>query len=194
MKGSLALPGELVFPEEDLDDAAHRVLEQLTGLTDIYMEQVYTFGKVDRHPDGRVITIAYYALVNTKDHPVKEMPGVEEIRWAPLKDALKTKLGFDHNDILEACAEKLKRRVRTAPIGFELLPEKFTLSELQTLYELILDKELDKRNFRKKILGMGVLNVLNEKQKGVAHRPANLYSFDIERYKRLVIDGSGFEL
>lgn len=185
MKGKLAIPGDLVAPAESLEQGVERVLSQAVGISNLYMEQVYTFGRVDRHPDGRVITIAYYALVNVKDYQLSADAFAESADWYPVNDAMQAKLGFDHNEILEACFQQLKRKVQTTPIGFELLPEKFTLSQLQLLYELILEKELDKRNFRKKILVLDILKQLKEKQKGVAHRPANLYSFDMEKYNHL---------
>ena len=195
MKGSQAIPGDLVYPTESLEDAVSRVLSQSVGISNLYMEQVYTFGKVDRHPDGRVITIAYYALVNVKNYKLSAASFAESADWHPVNEAMATQLGFDHNEILEACFAQLKEKVRTAPIGFELLPKKFTLSQLQLLYELILEKELDKRNFRKKILSLGILKQLNEKQRGVAHRPARLFQFDEERYQELkTVGGMDFEV
>lgn len=195
MKGRQAIPGDLVYPTESLEEAVSRVLSQSVGISNLYMEQVYTFGKVDRHPDGRVITIAYYALVNVRNYKLSAASFAESADWHPVDKAMATQLGFDHNEILKACFEQLKRKVRTAPIGFELLPKKFTLSQLQLLYELILEKELDKRNFRKKILSLGILKQLNEKQRGVAHRPARLFQFDEERYKELKnVGGMDFEV
>lgn len=195
MKGKLAIPGDLVYPAESLEQGVERVLSQAVGISNLYMEQVYTFGRVDRHPDGRVITVAYYALVNVKDYKLNPASFAESAQWVPVKDAMKTSLGFDHNEILEACFQQLKRKLQIAPIGFELLPSKFTLSQLQLLYELILEKELDKRNFRKKILSLGILKQLNEKQRGVAHRPARLFQFDEEKYKQLEnIGGLNFDM
>lgn len=190
MKGKMAIPGDLVYPTENLKEAVERVLSQSVGISNLYMEQVHTFGKIDRHPDGRVITVAYYALVNVKNYKLSAALFAESVDWHPIADALEYDLGFDHHDILEACFQQLKQKVQTAPIGFELLPSKFTLSQLQLLYELILEKELDKRNFRKKILSLGILKQLNEKQKGVAHRPARLFKFDEEVYQQLKNVGS----
>lgn len=195
MKGKLAIPGDLVSVSESLEQGVERVLSQAVGISQLYMEQVQTFGRVDRHPDGRVITIAYYALVNVKDYKLSASSFAESADWYPIKEAINSKLGFDHNEILEACFEQLKRKLQSAPIGFELLPKKFTLSQLQLLYELILEKSLDKRNFRKKMLSLGILTQLNEKQRGVAHRPARLFQFDEEKYKQLKnIGGLNFDV
>lgn len=190
MKGKLAIPGDLVYPTESLEEAVERVLSQSVGISNLYLEQVHTFGKIDRHPDGRVITVAYYALVNVKNYKLSAALFAESVDWHPITEALEYDLGFDHQEILQACFLQLKRKVQTAPIGFELLPAKFTLSQLQLLYELILEKSLDKRNFRKKILSLGILKQLNEKQKGVAHRPARLFKFDEEVYQQLKNMGS----
>lgn len=191
-KGKWALPGDLVYPNENLETAAERVLMQLTGLRGVYLEQVKAFGAVNRHPLGRVITIAYYSLVKTKDYSPTPASFAQSASWHSLKDI--EDLAFDHNEILENCLLQLKHRVRMAPIGFELLPPKFTLTELQHLYEAILETDLDKRNFRKKILSMNLLQDLNEIQEGVAHRPAKLYQFDQDRYKEFVDKGYSFDL
>ncbi|MBL7827072.1 MAG: NUDIX hydrolase [Saprospiraceae bacterium] len=193
-KGKWALPGDLVYPNEDLDDAAERVLEQLTGLRGVYLEQVKTFGSVNRHPLGRVITIAYFSLVNVSNYTVTPASFAQLAKWHRLSDV--KDLAFDHNEILDSCLKRLKRKVRTAPLGFELLPPKFTLSELQQLYDSVLDlpKKLDKRNFRKKILSMGFLVECEEVQEGVPHRPAKLYSFDKEKYEQFLNEGYVFDL
>ncbi len=191
-RGKMALPGDLVYPNEDLDTAAARVLEQLTGLHDLYLEQVRTFGAVDRHPLGRVITVAYYSLLKINSYKLEPSSWAKTARWYNIHDV--GKLAFDHNEILLACLGRLKKRVRHAPVGFELLPPKFTLTELQHLYESILDMELDKRNFRKKILAMELLIDLGEIQERVAHRPARLYSFDTARYRELAAEGYVFDI
>jgi 8-oxo-dGTP diphosphatase len=193
-KGKWALPGDLVYPNEDLDTAAERVLEQLTGLRGVYLEQVRTFGAVDRHPLGRVITIAYFSLIKISDYTVTPASFAQSAKWHSVSKV--GELAFDHNEILESCLKRLKRKVRTAPIGFELLPPKFTLTELQQLYEAILapPKGIDKRNFRKKILSTNLLIDLNEVQDGVAHRPAKLYQFDRNKYMQLVADGYIFDI
>ena len=190
--GRWSLVGDLVHPTEDLDEAAARVLLERTGLNNVYLEQVKTFGKVDRHPEGRVITIAYYSLVKISDFKLNGNLLDNNASWHSMKNL--RSLAYDHDDILRVCYERLKQRVKTQPVGFELLPPKFTLTELQYLYEAILGEELDKRNFRKKILGMNFLVDLNEMQQGVAHRPARLYKFDPERYSNLKGEGMNFEL
>ncbi len=191
-KGKWALPGDLVYPNEDIDTAAERVLEQLTGLKGVYLEQVKAFGAVNRHPLGRVITIAYYSLVKTNDFQPTPASFAQSAQWHSVGTV--EELAFDHNQILQSCLTQLKQKVRIAPIGFELLPPKFTLTELQHLYEAILETELDKRNFRKKILSMNVLHDLDEIQAGVAHRPAKLYQFDQERYTRFLEEGYTFDV
>ena len=191
-KGLWALPGDLVYPNEDLDTAAERVLEQLTGLKGVYLEQVQTFGAVDRHPLGRVITIAYFSLIKVNDFSITPASFAQSAHWHSVSEV--EGLAFDHDEILQACLRQLKLKVRMAPVGFELLPPKFTLTELQQLYEAILETELDKRNFRKKILAMDLLQDLNEVQEGVAHRPAKLYRFDQSRYSKFVEEGFSFDI
>jgi 8-oxo-dGTP diphosphatase len=188
-----ALPGYFVLPEEDLNTAARRVLKELAGIENVYLEQVKTFGAVDRHPAGRVITIAYYSLVkiaNFTPRPDRNIAG--EVQWFSISKL--HQLAFDHREIIDECFQRLKRQVRVRPIGFELLPPKFTLTELQHLYEAILETKLEKRNFRKKILSMNLLIDLDEMQEGVAHRPAKLYQFDRDRYEQLLEDGFNFEV
>lgn len=187
-----ALPGDLVHPEENLNHAASRILTSLTSLDDVYLEQVKTFGAVGRHPAGRVITVAYYALIKTNNQHIKPASWAKEVEWKKIAEV--GDLAFDHNKILNSCIERLRRKVRTHPLGFELLPKKFTLTELQYLYESILDEKLDKRNFRKKLLGMKLLVDLNELQEGVPHRPARLYSFDQEKYEQMQVAGFDFGL
>jgi 8-oxo-dGTP diphosphatase len=191
-KGMWALPGGFVEPEEDLDNAAKRILEELTGLSNIYMEQVQTFGDVSRYPLGRVISVAYYALVKTEDYKLKASSLATDARWHSLSKA--PTLVFDHNQILQVGHEKLKRKVRYQPVGFELLPKKFTLTQLQKLYETILGVELDKRNFRKKMLAMDLIVKLDESETNVAHRAARYFRFDKNKYKSLESKGFIFEV
>jgi len=187
-----ALPGDLVYPHENLEESAKRVLHDLTGLDDIFMQQIKSFGDLDRHPLGRVITVAYIALIRIERYDPKPMSWADRIQWHPLTEA--RDLAFDHDSILEKAIEKLKVRVLREPLGFELLPDKFTLNELQKMYEVVLGESFDKGNFRKKILGMNLLIDLNESQKNVAHRPARLYRFDPERYAALRERGFSFGL
>jgi len=190
--GEWALPGDRVMDNENLDAAAIRVLQELTGITDVYLDQVYTFGKVDRHPSGRVITIAYYSLVNIANVTIEPKSFAEKVEWREVRST--DALAFDHLEIMQTCLARLKQDLKLRPIGFELLPPKFTLSELQKLYEVILGQDLDKRNFRKKILSMNILNTLHELQQGVSHRPAKLYSFDAVKYEEVKREGFIFEL
>lgn len=189
--GSWALPGGFVGMDEGLEDAARRELFEETGVRDIFMEQLFTFGELGRDPRGRVISVAYFALVNLKDHPVQGGSDAKHAEWFPV-NKLPT-LAFDHAHIMQVAVERLRSKVKYQPIGFELLPEKFTLTQLQDLYEQILAKPLNKRNFRTKIIKMGFLKE-NELQKDVAHRPAMLYSFDKAQYKALSDSGWSFEI
>ncbi|WP_298740329.1 NUDIX domain-containing protein [uncultured Chitinophaga sp.] len=177
-KDKWSLLGDVVQPGEELDQAAYRVLKSRTGLDKVYMEQVHTFGGVHRHPAGRVITVAYYSLVNIEQNILKKHGN--ELHWHTLKKV--QDLAFDHKQILQCCYERLKHKVIEQPVGFNLLPEKFSLRELQNLYEAILDVKLDRRNFRKKFLSMDLLIDLNEEEDDVPHRPARLYQFNFEKY------------
>lgn len=191
-KGKWALPGGFVNMDEDLEEAARRELGEETGLSDIFLEQLYTFGTPGRDPRDRVVTVAYYALVNISDHRIHFASDASNAAWFSVQDT--PSLAFDHEVILQVAHERLKGKVRYQPIGFELLPFKFTLSELQHLYEVILEKKLDKRNFRRKILSMGLLEETDEIQQDVAHRAARLYRFDREKYEDLIKQGFNFEI
>jgi len=191
-KNQWALPGALVNIDENLRDAPMRTLKELTGLEDVFLEQVFTFGKVDRHPKGRVITVAYYSLINKNAFSLQASSFAQEVKWLAINDI--DSLAFDHYEIMMVCLRRLQESVRRRPIGFELLPETFTLSDVQDLYEAILHKELDKRNFRKKILSLKILDDINEYQQNVAHRPAKLYKFNIDKYEQFKDRGFNFEI
>lgn len=190
--GQWALPGGFVRVDETLDEAARRELEEETGLKDIFLEQLYTFGALDRDPRERVVTVAYYALVNLTGHDIQASTDARNAAWFNVSDL--PDLPFDHAAILSAAHRRLQGKVRYQPIGFELLPEKFTLRQLQTLYEVILDRPLDKRNFRKKVLGMGIVKETREFEKDVSHRAARLYRFAKRNYDRLSKKGFHFEI
>jgi 8-oxo-dGTP diphosphatase len=190
--GQWALPGGFVHVDETLDDAARRELREESGLKNIFLEQLYTFGSLDRDPRERVVTVAYYALVNLAGHDVLASTDARNAAWFSMTDL--PKLAFDHKRILRTARERLRAKVRYQPIGFELLPEQFTLRQLQHLYEVILNRELDKRNFRKKVLAMEFVKETNEIEKDVAHRAARLYRFDKRRYDQLMKRGFNFEL
>ncbi|HTN89682.1 MAG TPA: NUDIX hydrolase, partial [Sorangium sp.] len=161
-------------------------------LSGVFLEQLYTFGAPGRDPRERVVSVAYYALVKLGDHRVKAATDAREAAWFSVDDT--PALAFDHEEIFSVALERLKGKVRYRPIGFELLPPKFTLSQLQRLYEQILERPLDKRNFRKKALGTGLLVELDEVEQDVAHRAARLYRFDRRKYERLEKDGFSFEI
>jgi 8-oxo-dGTP diphosphatase len=191
-KGKWALPGGFVRVDETIDEAARWELAEETGLTNVFLEQLYTFGAVKRDPRERVVSVAHYALVNLVEHPATGATDATDAAWFPV--AKPPALAFDHSNILETALERLRGKVRYEPIGFELLPEKFTLSQLQHLYEAVLHTELDKRNFRKKILSMGLLLSLKERVRTGAHRPAQLFRFDTRKYAALKKRGFNFEL
>ena len=187
-----ALPGGFVRLDETLDEAARRELQEETSLERVFLEQLYTFGGIDRDPRERVITVAYYALVRLSDHRVQAATDARDAVWFAMDDL--PPLAFDHDQLLETAHQRLQGKVRYQPIGFELLPPKFTLTQLQKLYEIVLGRVLDKRNFRKKIQGMGILEELDEVEKDVAHRAARLYRFDKKEYGRMVKQGFHFEI
>lgn len=186
------LIGSHISDAEDLDAFAKHILSSTTGLKDIYLKQVKTFGKVDRVPFLRVLTTAYYALINPKFHDMRHSEMARVLKWFDINKL--PKVLFDHKEIIETALKKLRQEVKYHPVGFHMLPEKFTLTELQTLYEVILDKKLDTRNFRKKIQNMELLIDTNEKQTNVAHRAAKLYKFDVDVYNKLKEEGLTFRI
>src|ERR1051325_492554 len=191
-KGKWALPGGFVRVDESLDDAARRELEEEAGLKNVFLEQLYTFGALHRDPRERVVSVAYYALVKLAAHETKAATDAADARWFPLSKI--PKLAFDHAEILGTALARLKGKVRYEPIGFELLPPKFTLSQLQHLYEAALETNLDKRNFRKKVLSYDLLIPLKEKQMTGRHRLVQLFRFDADKYEKLKKRGFNFEL
>ncbi|WP_462253699.1 NUDIX hydrolase [Ferruginibacter sp.] len=178
--GKWSLLGDLVRPSEDLDAAAYRILKQRTGLSDVYLEQVETFGAVSRHPAGRVVTVTYCSLINVQHHKLKILDN--ELHWHDIQNV--TDLAFDHQQIYDTCYQRLQKRIQEHPLGFNLLPKKFSLRDLQNLYEAILDTKMDRRNFRKKFFAMDFLIDLDEMEQDVPHRPGKLYKFNFEKYEK----------
>ncbi len=191
-KNKWALPGGFVFMDETTEACAKRILTEKAGIKQVFIEQLYTFSDIDRDPRERIISVAYYALVNK--HQYELIAGRDTIKAEWFELSKLPKLAFDHAKIVKAAIQRLKGKVRYQPVGFELLNEKFTLSQLQALYESILETTIDKRNFRKKILSMGLLTMLDEKEKNVARKAANYYSFNNKAYKELTQNGFHFEL
>ncbi|XOV94628.1 MAG: NUDIX domain-containing protein [Bacteroidota bacterium] len=190
-KGKWAIPGGWIKYNESLDDAAYRILQATTGVRDIFLEQLKTFGDIDRFPDKRVLTVAYFSLVKPENYEISPGFTASDARWFNLRKT--PELIYDHHEILQFGLDHLKHQVRHFPIGFNLLPEKFTLHQLQQLYEAILEVKLDKPNFRRKFLKMGLLIDCEEKQQDVAHRAASLYRFDEQVYTELKDKGFNFE-
>lgn len=190
--GKWALPGGFVDIEETADECAQRILQKETNLENVFMEQLYTFSDVERDPRFRVISIGYYALVKLADYNAQAGHDESNVKWFALDEI--PELAFDHIGIVEKALERLKGKIKYQPIGFELLPEKFTLPDLRILYEIILQTELDDRNFRKKLLSFNLLIDTGEMQRGARNRAPKLYSFDKERYEELTRNGFYFEL
>ena len=193
-------PGDLIRKDEDLDDASKRILKELTGIEKIYMKQLKAFGSLNRltkrsrdmdwlisidHPEDRVITIPYYSLINLEKNGKNDLMLNENARWVPVNFVKTMDLAFDHLEILEFALNTLRNEMRTKPLAFELLPTKFSLTQLQKIYEVIFETTLDKRNFRKRIANLSYIVPLNEKENDVSHRPAKLYMFSRDVYQRL---------
>jgi len=177
-EGQWSLLGDILQPEEDIDEASYRILKDRTGLDDVFLEQVQTFGSVKRHPGGRVITVGYYSLINIRDHQLQLSDNI--LHWH-LVHELK-EMAFDHKKILDTTLCKLRTRIMEEPIIFNLLPKKFSLRELQSVYEAILGSKLDRRNFRKKIFLTDWLIDLDEFETDVTHRPGKLYAFNFQKF------------
>ena len=191
-KEQWALPGGFMRLDESLEAAALRELQEETGIKRVFLEQLYTFGDINRDPRERVVTVAYYALINLREQQIQATTDASEAAWFPVTNL--PSLAFDHNQIFTVALGRLKGKVRYEPIGFELLPKKFKLSQLQKLYETILGQKLDKRNFRKKIINMNLLVALDETERDVSHRAARLYQFEEQIYQQLIEKGFNFEI
>lgn len=190
-EGQWGLPGDFIQADESLEGAAIRTMRTRAGINDIFLEQFRTFGALDRYPGDRVITTAYFALIRPQDY--EAVAGSHELaaRWFPVKSL--PDLMYDHGEIFDYGLKSLRDKVRNEPVGFSLLPKKFTLLELQLLYEAILDTKLNKPNFRRKMLHMKLLLDCGEKKSGGAHRAAKLYRFDSDVYQKLKRKGFVFE-
>lgn len=190
-RGKWSLIGGFLKKEENLDKAAARILNYLTGLNNIYMEQLYAFSKVDRDPVERTISVAYYALIDIASHD-KDLIPLDSAQWFSLRNA--PKLIFDHNRMVERAIARLRRMARSKPIGFELLPKKFTMLQLQKLYEVILDEKLDKRNFINKVNALDILVKLKEKDTESSKKGSFLYKFNKQKYDIKAQSGFTFKI
>jgi ADP-ribose pyrophosphatase YjhB (NUDIX family) len=190
-KGKWSLAGGFVDENESLDEAASRILRKLTGLDSVYMKQSYAFGETGRDPGGRVISVSYFALIAIRDID-KKLAVQHGVSWRSLSDL--PDLIFDHPQMVKRALTDLQNQIKIKPVGFELLPEKFTLVHLQDLYEAIYQRKVDKRNFRKKILSMGILEKLDEKERETSKKGAYYFKFNEGTYKRLKQNGFYFNL
>ncbi|UAB83214.1 NUDIX hydrolase [Zunongwangia sp. SCSIO 43204] len=190
-RGKWSLMGGFLKKDENLDHAANRILHHLTGINNVYLEQLYNFSKVDRDPVERTLSVSYFALINIAEHNT-ELTENYSAKWFTLSEA--PDLIFDHGKMVKHAISRLRYRASNGPIGFELLPEKFTMRQLQKLYEAILGEELDKRNFINKINSFDILVKLDEKDMSSSRKGSFLYKFDQEKYKRKTDDGFSFKL
>ena len=191
-KGKWAIPGGFVLNDESLEEAVQRELQEETGVEINYLEQLYTFGKPSRDPRGRVVSVAYFGLVRPNTFKIFASTDAEEVAWFNI-DKL-PKLAFDHKEILAMAIERLQGKITYEPIGFELLDKKFPFSDLEKLYTTLLGRAIDRRNFRKKIMSLNVLDELDEKVSKGSGRPANLFRFNQKRYFQLKKEGIIFEI
>lgn len=182
-EGRWALPGGFVRDGESLESAARRELEEETGVGDVYLEQLYTFGEPGRDPRGRVVTVAYYALLTTDAAPLTAGTDAGAARWMPAR--ARPPLAFDHDRIVDYALERLVNKLEYTTVGFKLLPKTFTLGQLQRVYETVLGRPLDKRNFRRKMALLRILTPLQEWVTDGPSRPARLYRFSAKRFERL---------
>ncbi len=189
-----AIPGGFVLDNESLEEAVERELMEETGVKINYLEQLYTFGKPKRDPRKRVISVAYFGLVKSKQFKkLQASTDAEEAKWFNIKQL--PQLAFDHSEILKIAIERLRGKIIYQPIGFELLDKKFPFSDLEHLYSTLLDRPIDRRNFKKKVMHLGILDELNEKAKSSgAGRPGNLFQFNKKRYRELIKEGIHFEI
>jgi len=191
-KGKWAIPGGFVGLNESLEEAVERELQEETGITINYLEQLYTFGKPNRDPRGRVISVAYFGLVRPNTFKIYASTDAAQVQWFQINEL--PELSFDHKEILTTAIERLQGKITYQPIGFELLDKKFPFSDLEKLYTTLLGRPIDRRNFRKKIIGLNILDELDEKVSKGSGRPANLFQFNQKRYFQLKKEGIVFEI
>lgn len=191
-KGSWAIPGGFVEEGESLEEAVYRELKEETGVDIGYLEQLYTFGQPERDPRTRIVSVAYFGLVRPDTFKISASSDAEEVGWFDINKL--PKLAFDHKEILNVAITRLRAKITYEPLGFELLDEKFPFSDLENLYTTLLGRDIDRRNFRKKIMSLGMLDELNEKVSKGAGRPANLFKFNKKRYFQLKKEGIVFEI
>ncbi|CAM1342173.1 NUDIX hydrolase [Tenacibaculum aestuarii] len=191
-KGAWALPGGLVLENESLEHAVERELLEETGVTIDYLEQLYTFGTPKRDPRNRVISVTYFGLVSPNHFKISADTDAAEVQWFPIHKL--PKLAFDHNLILTTALKRLQSKINYQPIGFELLNQEFPFSDLENLYQTILNQKIDRRNFRKKIMSFGILTETNKIHQTSSGRPAKLFKFNAKKYKELEKKGFHFEI
>lgn len=191
-KGKWAIPGGFVLNQESLEEAVERELHEETGVKINYLEQLYTFGQPDRDPRGRVVSVAYFGLVRPTSYKLLASSDAEKAQWFNIDNL--PELSFDHKMIIEMAIKRLQSKITYQPIGFELLDKKFPFSDLEKLYTTLLGRAVDRRNFRKKIVGLNILDELEEKVSKGSGRPANLFQFNKSRYFQLVKEGIIFEI
>lgn len=187
-----ALPGGLVLTGESLDDAVNRELKEEAGIDVNYLEQLYTFGNPDRDPRNHAISVSYFGLVRPQDYQLSAQSDAEDVAWYNIKNL--PKLAFDHKKIIDAAIKRLRGKITYEPVGFELLDKEFPFSDLEKLYQTLLDQDIDRRNFKKKITGLGILEELNKTVQRGAGRPASLFRFNRKKYFELKEKGYNFDI
>lgn len=180
-----AVPGGMIKPREAVDDAAKRILKEKAGIKDVYLEQLYTFGKVNRDPFGRVVSVAYFALIPGDNLSLKTTKEYGDIRWFSVNKL--PRLAYDHETIIHCAVKRLQNKLSYSNIVYSLLPDEFTLGEIQKTYEIILGKKLDKRNFRKKLFSLNLVRSIGKEKRGMANRPAVLHAFTSRKLKMMEI-------
>ncbi|WP_298781874.1 NUDIX domain-containing protein [uncultured Polaribacter sp.] len=191
-KGEWAIPGGFVLNDESLEEAVERELKEETGIKINYLEQLYTFGKPKRDPRNRVVSVAYFGLIKPSAFKIFASTDAEEVQWFKIDEL--PKLSFDHEEILNMAITRLQSKITYEPVGFELLDTKFPFSDLEKLYTTLLGRAIDRRNFRKKILGLNILDQLDEKVSKGSGRPANLFKFNKKKYFKLKDEGILFDI